>query len=516
MAVSQLETTAGQLSFLADVAVLLNGEEDLVRKATVVLERTVRAVGGSECSLWLSTPKGLACAARAGSRRSAPEELAPRLEAGDADHGTVSVRRLMAGSRTIGALVLRSEPGVSAEAATALTAVANMLAPVLSWAEQTRVLAAEVERRTRQLEEERRFIDRVVDSLPVSLYVIDRDYRVKAWNRGRESGSQGVQRERALGKTIFEILHRAPAEKLRREFDEVFRSGRIQQFNMESRATGESRTYRITKIPMQVVDGEPPSHVITIGEDVTDFTATQERFAQSEKLASIGQLAAGALHEVAGPLDTIASCAANLATHLDDLELDGVRLPPLSRETLNLVGGEVGRCKAIVGSLLDLTRPPTNQRTWTNANALLEQALGLLGHQPDFKRLSIQSFLEPDLPRIMATPDQLLQVFIAVLQNASDAMETGGTLTVRTRGGTSSHEAIVVEVIDEGRGISRSDLPHIFEPFFTTKGPGRGTGLGLAICYSIITDHGGRIEVDSAVGAGSTFRLLLPEGSTHE
>src|SRR4029079_4699166 len=110
--------------------------------------------------------------------------------------------------------------------------------------------------------------------------------RVQAWNRNRETGIQGVSREQAMGRTIFEILHRQPAETLRTEFDEVFQTGRIQQFNIESRATGNNRTYQITKIPMRLNDG-PITHVISIGEDITDWTDAQDRFAQSEKLAAI-------------------------------------------------------------------------------------------------------------------------------------------------------------------------------------------------------------------------------------
>ena len=513
MAATEFDAAVSPLTLVADVAARLNGDQEIVRKSTEVLECIVRSLGAAECSLWLATQNGLICAARAGRMATAPELLAAHLEAGDSDHDGLAVRRLVAGQRRLGALIMRVDGGVTPEAAVAFGAVANMLAPVLGWAEQTRVLGAEVERRTRQVDEERRFIHHVVDSLPVSLYVIDREFRIQAWNRKREVGTQGVQREQALGKTIFEILHRAPAEKLRREFDEVFRTGRIQQFNMETRATGEPRTYRITKIPMQLVDGEPASHVITIGEDVTDFATTQERFAQSEKLAAMGQLAAGVMHEVNNPLATIAACADSLTARLDDMEHDGASVPPPARETLRIIGSEVDRCKKIVGSLLDFARPVSTERTACDINGIMEQTLSLLQHQPQFKRLSLQTFLEPGLPAVMANGEQLLQVFIALLQNAADAMEHDGSITVRTRRGPSTHEAVVAEVIDEGKGIPRADLPHIFEPFYTTKSPGRGTGLGLSICYSIVTGLGGRIEVDSAVGAGSTFRMLLPEGA---
>jgi signal transduction histidine kinase len=99
---------------------------------------------------------------------------------------------------------------------------------------------------------------------------------------------------------------------------------------------------------------------------------------------------------------------------------------------------------------------------------------------------------------------------MALLINAADAMNEEGVVTIRTRTGVSDAEAAIAEVIDEGSGIPRTDLPKIFEPFYTTKPPGRGTGLGLSVCYSIIAGHGGRIEVDSAPGAGSTFRIMLP------
>ena len=511
MAATQLEVTP--LGFVADIATRLNSEADIVRKSTEVLECIVRSLGAAEASLWLATQQGLICAARAGNGNTPAELMAAHLAEGDGDRDGIAVRRLVAGQRRLGALVMRHEGATSPEAGLALTAAANILAPMLASAEQVRAMTAEVERRARQVEEERRFLHNVVDSLPVSLYVIDRDYRIQAWNRKREAGSQGVQREQALGKTIFEILHRAPAEKLRREFDEVFRSGRIQQFNMETRATGEARTYRITKIPMQVVEGAPASHVITIGEDVTDLAATQERFAQSEKRAAIGHLAAGVMHEISGPLSTIAATTDALGQQVDAIARRGAIVPAPARAALRTIRQEVQRSREIVGSLVNMARPGTGERAPTDVNAIVEQVLSVLAHQPRFKQLALQSFLEPGLPAVMANPEELLQVMVALLQNAADAMEETGTIAIRSRRGPSIREAIVVEVIDEGHGIERGVLPHIFEPFFSTKGPGRGTGLGLSICHSIITGIGGRIEVDSAVGAGSTFRVLLPEGN---
>ncbi len=193
-----------------------------------------------------------------------------------------------------------------------LVVVAQMLAPVLAASELSQDLASEVALRTRELETQRNFAARIIDSMPVGLYVIDRAYRIRAWNRKREAGTQGVSREDALGREVFEVLDRQPRELLKREFDRVFQTGEIQTVEMDSQATGEARHYRITKIPMRT-DGEDISHVITIGEDVTAWRQAQQRLAQSEKLAAVGQLAAGVMHEINNPLATILACSEALA-----------------------------------------------------------------------------------------------------------------------------------------------------------------------------------------------------------
>jgi two-component system NtrC family sensor kinase len=348
-----------------------------------------------------------------------------------------------------------------------------------------------------------------MDSLPVGLYVIDRDYRIQAWNRKRETGMQGVSRDEALGRTIFEILHRQPAESLRRDFDEVFRTGRLQTVHMESTASGDTRTFRISKIPMRLTDGGI-THVIAIGEDVTEWREAQERFAHAEKLAAIGQLAAGIMHEINNPLATIAACAESLSLRLDDQRSEGVAAPRDAEEFLKIIDNEVHRCKRIVDGLLDFSRPKPVTKTTTSINDVIEHTLFLVKHHARFKKLRVETKLAKQLVPVSANREQLVQVFMALLINAVDAMEEQGTITIRTRRGRGAHEAVVAEVVDQGVGIARSDTSKIFEPFYTTKAPGRGTGLGLSICYGIIADHNGRIEVDSTPGAGSTFRILLP------
>lgn len=506
---SDVSSSVHPLAVVSDIAVRLASADDVVTKTGDVLERLLAAFGAKEVGLWLYGSSGLVCSLRSGTTEVTGEEVAALLDAGGGSSHALTVRRLVAGTRRIGALVLRPGTALGSDGLLAFGTVANMLAPELSRAEQMRHLEGEVDRRTRQLDDEKRFTEQIVDSLPVGLYVIDREYRVMSWNRKRETGMQGISREQALGRTIFEILHRAPAENLRKEFDEVFRTGRIQQFTIESRASGELRAYRITKIPMRLGDAAI-THVITIGEDVTDWTVAQDRFAQSEKLAAIGQLAAGVMHEVNNPLATISACAESLALRLNDMRAEGVDVPAQTGEFLGIIDTEVQRCKRIIDGLLDFSRPRSAEKAASRLNDIVDQSIFLVKHHARFKQLQLQTLLDPELPLVDANAEQIIQVLMALMINAADAMNHQGTITVRTRRGISAQEAVIAEVIDEGPGIPGADLPKIFDPFFTTKAPGRGTGLGLSICYGIVTEHRGRIEVDSAIGAGSTFRILLP------
>ncbi|MFN8579781.1 MAG: ATP-binding protein [Gemmatimonadaceae bacterium] len=502
------------LAVIADVATRLTTSDQLVGKVQEVLAILNNTLGLDECALWLHGPDGLFCAARSGATLVPVGVVSAALERQASPPPNVTVRAVTVGARRLGALSA-STSRAAADVEGTLEAVARIVASALAHAERIGMLQGEVDARTRQIDDQRKFTEKVIDSLPVGLYVIDREYRVQVWNRNRETGLQGVSREKALGRTIFEILHRQPAEALRKEFDEVFRSGRIQQFNIESRGSGEARTYRITKIPMRQSDGQI-THVINIGEDVTDWTTAQNRFAQSEKLSAIGQLAAGVMHEVNNPLATIAACAESLSLRLEEMRDNGVEVPGQTGEFLRIIDDEVHRCKGIVERLLDFSRPPAAKRESVGINAVVDQTLFLLKHHGRFKKFKVQTLLDTTLGPVQANADQLVQVFMALLINAADAMNDTGSITIRTRRGPSDHEGVIAEVIDEGPGIPRSELPKIFEPFYTTKPPGRGTGLGLSICYGIVSEHGGRIEVDSAVGAGSTFRILLPAGAKSE
>lgn len=391
-----------------------------------------------------------------------------------------------------------------------LSAIADLFAIALARDAELDGLQRELTARVQEVAHQRAFMECVVDSLPDGLHVVDRDYRIHAWNHKRETGLQGVARTAAIGRTIFEVLHRQPAALLKREFDEVFASGRLQQFQMESSAFGEPRTFRISKIPMRM-GGGPVTHVITIGEDITDWKAALDRTAQSEKLAALGQLAAGVMHEINNPLATIAACAESLALQH---EPGAPATPPT--ELLRIIDLEVQRCKKIVNGLLDFARPKPAHRELFDLDEVVQQSLFLLQHHPRFKRVNlVMELAGSGLALVHGDADQLVQVLIALAMNALDATPEGGRVVIRTVASRADDGRALahLEVEDEGPGIPRALQAKVFEPFFTTKPPGQGTGLGLAICYGIVNDHGGQLELVSPEGVGAVFRVSLPSGT---
>jgi len=424
--------------------------------------------------------------------------------------------RLSAGGESVGELrVYRGSP-VTPEEQMLLTSVSDLMALIIARDARAQELERQIRARAKEIAEQRAFIECVVDSLPFGLYVVDREYRIHAWNHKRETGLQGVARTDAIGRTIFDVLHRQPAALLRREFDEVFASGRLQQFQMESHAFGDVRTFRISKIPMRIT-GDDVTHVITVGEDITDWRAAIDRMAQAEKLAALGQLAAGVMHEINNPLATIAACAESMQlqreTHEQMHGTDDLSMGASADKLLRIIDLEVQRCKRITDGLLDFSRPKPTQRMLMDLNTVVEQGLFLLQHHPKYKRVKMISELDNALPLwVDGDSDQLVQVYIALTMNAIDATPEGGVVTVRTRtvADDQGGEWQELEVSDEGPGIPRSLHAKVFEPFFTTKAPGQGTGLGLAICFSIVNDHNGHLELINPDGEGATFRVSLP------
>lgn len=369
-------------------------------------------------------------------------------------------------------------------------------------------LTIEVERRTAEVQAQRRFIEAIIDSLPLSLYAIDRKFDVVAWNRNRELGELGIPRGSVLGKNIFEVLTRQKRELLETEFAGVFVSGQIQRIeHTTSDAKGEMKHWLISKIPMWIDQSGRVSHVITIGEEITDRVEASRAVARAEKLAAVGRLASGVVHEINNPLATISACAEALESRVSSGEFkDSPGLEDLS-EYLGLIRSEAFRCKTITNGLLDFSRTRSIERVPVNLADVISSATRLLSHQRREENIEFQIETSDDLPAVSGDAGQLQQAVIALATNAIDAMPDGGVLKIVSR---TSGNNVVVEVSDTGVGISQENITKIFEPFFTTKEIGKGTGLGLAVCYGILTEHGGSLDVQSTPAIGTTFSISLP------
>jgi two-component system, NtrC family, sensor kinase len=358
-------------------------------------------------------------------------------------------------------------------------------------------------------QEQQKFNDAILDALPVSLYVIDRDFHIVAWNRHREIGTLGLPREEVLGRNIFDILTKQPRQKLQPEFERAFSTGKIER--IEQRTADEHgiiKHWLVSKVPMRDKQTGEITHVITVGEDITIRVDAMNAVARAEKLSAVGRLAAGVVHEINNPLATIAACAEALELRVGEGLYDDSPDVVDLREYLGLIRSEAFRCKTITNGLLDFSRVRSGVRASIDIADVLKSSARLLSHQKRGDNIEINVDVNNrELLLVNADEGQIQQAVIALATNAIDAMPDGGTLNFR---GYKQNNRVIIEVKDTGIGISPENLPKIFEPFFTTKAFGKGTGLGLAVCYGIITEHGGRLSVRSTIGKGTAFTMFLP------
>ncbi|KAF0219053.1 MAG: integral membrane sensor signal transduction histidine [Geobacteraceae bacterium] len=226
---------------------------------------------------------------------------------------------------------------------------------------------------------------------------------------------------------------------------------------------------------------------------------TREELVRAEKLAAIGELAAGVAHEINNPMAIIRGNAELLQMAIPE------ETP--SREEVDTIVQQVGRVERIVANLLKFAHRERKHPGKSDINRLLDEILNQVGHQVSLTAISVQKRYAFDLPEIEGDADQLRQVFTNLILNAVQAMDGGGVLTVTTKNNSTDGDCEIT-IADTGAGITRENLEHIFNPFFTTRSS--GTGLGLSVSYGIMKDHGGRIEVESEPGKGALFRVIIP------
>ncbi len=232
-----------------------------------------------------------------------------------------------------------------------------------------------------------------------------------------------------------------------------------------------------------------------------ELVAMQARVAQSERLASLGMLAAGVAHEVNNPLGGILA--------LTVLTIEDMPKDDPNRENLAEVIRQTERCRDIVRGLLEFSRQSKANTEPVDLNKVLQDTLALVEKQALFFKISVVWNMDPHLPPVIADRSQFQQVFMNILMNAVQAMNERGTITIMTRHNRAG-DSVEAAISDTGQGIPPEEIDRIFDPFFTTKESGHGTGLGLSIAYGIVTTHRGTISVQSEVGKGSTFTIRMP------
>ena len=359
-------------------------------------------------------------------------------------------------------------------------------------------------RKVEEYERLKEFSENIVESIHVGILAADLEDRVESWNSQIERLT-GISRDEALGRPLRELL---PADLCEELQSARGHSGISNIYKFPLRATGaEPRdvTLNIAVAPLISRDGSRIGRLI-IFDDITDRAELERRLVQADKLSSIGLLAAGVAHEVNTPLAVISTYAQMLAKQISGDAQKAPLLEKIARQTF--------RASEIVNSLLNFSRTSPTEFVSVDLNKVLRETLSLVEHQLAAARVEVRLSLEEKLPRIKGNPGKLQQVFLNLFLNARDAMASGGVLVVRTALPDGLHAGFVrVMVEDSGAGIAADNLTRIFDPFFTTKGARKGTGLGLSVSYGIVREHGGDIEVESELGAGTRFQLSFPEAA---
>jgi len=238
-----------------------------------------------------------------------------------------------------------------------------------------------------------------------------------------------------------------------------------------------------------------------------ELEKAQIQILQSEKMASLGKLAAGVAHQLNNPLSSI--------TLFTQLVLEEYKLEEKARDDLTRIYKEAQRCRDTVKELLEFARQTRQEMRPHDINSAILRTVFLLENQTLFHNIEIEKDLSPSLPEVYGDIQQLNHIFMNIILNAADAMEGKGELTIKSYKPLQS-DTVIIEISDTGPGIPQNILPHIFEPFFTTKEEGKGTGLGLSLVYSMIDNHKGRIYAKSQPGKGTTFVIELPTAKLDE
>jgi two-component system, NtrC family, sensor kinase len=352
-----------------------------------------------------------------------------------------------------------------------------------------------LEQKAMQIERLKDFSENIVESLNIGVLTVDLDDRIESWNPQLER-LLDIPRSEAVGHRLGEALPGNLVGEISSRATEEHVSG-IYKFHLSSR-TGHHLVVNASIAPLVGKTGERLGRLILL-DDITQRVRLEEQMVQTEKLTSLGLLAAGVAHEVNTPLAVISNYIQMLAK----------QIPPDDprQKTIEKIVKQTFRASEIVNNLLNFSRTGAAEFVPVDVNHVLEETLSLVQHPFKTAQVNVIQTLQKDLPPVLGSITRLQQVFLNLLMNARDAMPNGGMVEVRT---ASQNGSVEIEVADTGIGIPPEVLHRIFDPFFTTKASGRGTGLGLSVSYGIIKEHAGKVDVRSTPGKGTSFRLEFP------
>jgi two-component system, NtrC family, sensor kinase len=408
---------------------------------------------------------------------------------------------------TIAVFVLGRKEGdqpFNSEDLALLTAVAGQAATAL----ENGRLYRELHLKAEELDGLREFNENILESLDDGLVVFDADERIVRWNQALEK-FYGVARSEAIGRMLGEVFDAPFVDALRADCDENPRGSTLLRVPLKGRKDDATLLVNATAVPLQgpLGDDSRVAGTILLIENITDRVRLVEQLQLSEKMASIGTLAAGVAHEVNTPLTGISSFTQMLLESADPSDPKTALLEKIERQTF--------RAAKIVNGLLNLSRPGMSgeERTPVDLNVVVNDVFTLLEHQFAAAKVKVRRDLSPAAATVFGIEHKLQQVFLNLFLNARDAMPRGGWLSVSTR---VDDNRVVAEVADTGSGIPAEHLARIYDPFFTTKAIGRGTGLGLSIAYGIVHEHEGTIGCESSIGQGTRFTLTMPMAALTE
>jgi len=338
------------------------------------------------------------------------------------------------------------------------------------------------------------FSENIVESLNVGVLAVDLGGIVESWNTRMEQ-LFNVPRHEAVGHQLRALLPEELALEIAARRDEEQITGIYKQ---RLHHQGKVLTMNVSITPLVSKSGERIGRLLLF-DDVTQRERMEEQMSQTEKLTSLGLLAAGVAHEVNTPLAVISNYIQMLAKQMPEGDPRQGIIEKIVKQTF--------RASEIVNNLLNFSRTSATELADLDVNRVVEETLSLVAHPLKTSQIQVVKQLGSTLPAVRGSANKLQQVFLNLFLNARDAMPSGGMLEVRT---ATHNGSVEVEVVDTGAGIPREHIHRIFDPFFTTKASGRGTGLGLSVSYGIIKEHAGKIDVRSTPGKGTSFHVEFP------